>query len=52
MIRAHRIEGAALFVGGTLIAGLMWYWLTVPFIVAVAVSGYGLAHASGPRAGG
>jgi hypothetical protein len=42
---ARPMEGAFLVVGGSSVAGLAWYWLFAPVLVAIVVSVYGVGRA-------
>jgi hypothetical protein len=47
VMRSRRAEGVLLVVGGSIVAGLAWYWLILPVIAAVSVSLYGVWRACG-----
>jgi hypothetical protein len=46
IMRVRSAEGALLVFGGSFVAGLAWYWLFAPVVLAMVVSIYGLARAS------
>jgi hypothetical protein len=45
IMRTRPAEGAILVVGGASVAGLAWYWLYVPVVLAMVISVYGISRA-------